>query len=76
VFKIVWLRDSGQPHDIGGTPMFAPPPVPTIAGDYVVKRIWPQIHEDHPELSGFALLDVPSGDEVFRWRNGHEADRT
>jgi hypothetical protein len=67
VFKIIWLRDGGERHDIGGTPMFAPGPVVTVAGRYVADRIWPQIQRSHPELSGFALVDMPSQDEVFRW---------
>jgi hypothetical protein len=67
MFKIAWLGDGGNRRDIGGMPMFAPGPAATIAGEYVAKRIWPQIYRDNPELSGFALVDVPSLNEVFRW---------
>jgi hypothetical protein len=68
VFKIAWLADGGNRRDIGGTPMFAPGPVATVAGEYVVNWIWPQISRDNPELSGFVLVDIPSLDEVFRWK--------
>ena len=66
MFKIVWLCE-GKQHDIGGSPMFAPPPVPTIAGDYVVKHIWPSIHAKYPKVSGFKLVDLPSGLDTFLW---------
>jgi hypothetical protein len=74
VLKIIWLRDGGHPHEIGGSPLFAPGPVVEVAGEYVVKRVWPQIHRDHPEVSGFALVDLPSRDEVFRWKDGHDVN--
>ena len=60
MFKIEWHQRDGKRHDIGGPPMFAPPPVATIAGDYVVKHILPKVRRKHPEVWGFALLDFPA----------------
>ena len=52
--------------------MFAPPPVAAIAGDYVVKHIWPKVHEEHSEVTGFALVDLPSNQEVFLWKEDRD----
>jgi hypothetical protein len=54
--------------------MFAPGPVVTVAGRYVADRIWPHIQRQHPELSGFVLIDLPSQDEVFLWPVDPSAD--
>ena len=67
MFRIVWLGEGGKRREIGGLPMFGPGPVPIVAGRYVADRIWPQIQQDHPDLSGFALVDVETWEEVFRW---------
>jgi hypothetical protein len=66
MYKIRWLRD-GKKYDIGGLALFAPGATAAIAGHYVAGRVWPQIYRDHPELSGFALVEMASLDEVFRW---------
>jgi hypothetical protein len=76
MFRIEWVRDDARRHDIGGSPLFAPGPVATLAGEYVTKWIWPQIHRQHPEISGFALVDLQSQDEVFRWKHGHDIHQT
>jgi hypothetical protein len=68
MFRIDWLRADGKRHDIGGAPFFAPKADVKVSGEYVLERIWPQIQRDHPELSGFALVDTFSQDEVFRWQ--------
>jgi hypothetical protein len=74
MLKIVWLGRGGLPHDIGGAPMFAPSGDTGVAKEYVVKRIWPHIRKTNIELSGFALMHLPSQNEVLRWRDeGHDA---
>jgi hypothetical protein len=69
MLKIVWLVQDGLPHEIGGSPMFAPSGDAGVAKDYVAKLIWPQIHKANIGLTGFALIDLRSQDEVLRWRN-------
>jgi hypothetical protein len=76
VFRIVWVLDGGDRHDIGGSPLFAPTSVATTAAAYVAKRILPDIQRDHPQVTGFALLDLTSHDEVFRWKAGRDTDET
>jgi hypothetical protein len=66
VFKIGWLRD-GKNYDIGDAPLFVPSPGALVAGRYVADQIWPRFYRNHPELSGFVLVEMEGGDEVFRW---------
>ena len=60
-FKIVWLGGEGKPHKIGDL-MLAHGDDVKGAGEDVVRRLWPQIHSDHPVLSGFSLWDLQSGE--------------
>jgi hypothetical protein len=66
MFKVGWLRN-GKNYDIGEAPLFVPSPGEMAAGRYVAEQIWPRIHRNHPEVSGFVLLEMESGHEVFRW---------
>ena len=66
MYKIVWLLPDGTIYDVG-SPMFAPDIHPAKAGDYVARWIWPQMSRNHPTIRGYILLQVPTGEEMFRW---------
>jgi hypothetical protein len=66
MFKIGWLLN-GKNYDIGEASLFVPSPGAQVAGRYVAEQIWPRIYSNHPELSGFVLVEMESWDEVFRW---------